>query len=209
LCCGLAFAQPAGTEPKPKAEDYETHGRAGETEIGAEFMIHSFSGQGQMYVVKDYLVVEVALYPPKGNAVRSEGRAFLLRINGRKPIVEVPASLVASAIQHPDWQEAPHVEGGVGSGNTDVIFGRPRPTQVPGGQPPRLPNPPRAPNPDPPGGIEREPRLTAQELIVRTAFPRGEFHGAISGFVYFPYRGKTGAIKSLELLYGETALKLR
>ena len=210
FCATLAFGQAGGTDPKPKAEDYETHGRAGDGEIGAEFMIHSFSGQGQTYIVKDHLVVEVALYPPKGGAVHADAGAFALRINGRRQTIgAVPVSTVVSSLQHPDWQTGPRLEGEAGAGPGGVIFGRPRPTQVPGGQQPRVPAPPRAPDGGPPGGIEPEPRLRADELVVQTALPQGDFRGPVSGFVYFPYRAKTASIKSLELLYRDAALKLR
>ena len=31
--------------------------------LGAEYMVHSFGSNGQMFFTEDYLVVEVALYP--------------------------------------------------------------------------------------------------------------------------------------------------
>jgi len=54
-----------GTTPKPKAENYDAHGKAGELEIVAQFMAHSFSRGKEMYIAGDYLTVEVALYPAK------------------------------------------------------------------------------------------------------------------------------------------------
>jgi hypothetical protein len=218
LCCAsFAFAQ-GGTDPKPKAEDYDVHASSKYVAIGAEFMIHSFSGQGQTYIVKDYLVVEVALYPPKDESVKppkyqsldvNEG-SFALRINGkRQALTPVAPSMVVTALQHPDWQSGPRLEGGGGLGNTGVILGRPAPTQVPGGQQPPQRRIPGAPPPDNPGGIEPEPRVSAPELLVKTALPEGPHRGPVSGFLYFPYRGKTTSIKSLELLYEDTVLKLR
>lgn len=46
-------------------------------------------------------------------------------------------------------------------------------------------------------------------MIVKTAFPEGEFRGAVSGYVYFPFTGKASKIKSVELLYGDARLKLK
>jgi hypothetical protein len=210
LCCAsLALAQ-GGSEPKPKAEDYDVHAQSKYIAIGAEFMIHSFSGQGQTYIAKDFLVVEVALYPPKGQGVNVNEGAFALRINGKKQVlVPVPPSMVASSLQHPEWQTGPRLEAGGGLGNTGVILGRPAPTQVPGGQQPPQSRVPRVPGPDNPGGIEPERRVTAPELLVQTALPEGPHRGPVSGFLYFPYRGKTTSIKSLELLYEDAQLKLR
>ena len=206
----LVFAQAGGTEPKPRAEDYESHGQAGHLAIGAEYTIHSFSGQGKTFFVNDFLVVEVALYPPKGEKVHVNEGAFALRINGKRQVlVPSPPSVVASALQHPDWQPGPRLEGGVGAGPADVIFGRPRSTQVPGGQPPRMPAPPRVPDAEPPGGLAHEPPVKAEELAVGTALPEGDFPGAVSGFLYFAYKGKATSIKSVDLLYEDAVLKLR
>ena len=208
-CASVAFAQ-GGTEPKPKAEDYEVHARGKTVAIGAEYTIHSFSGQGQTFIARDYLVVEVALYPPKGHIIAVNEGEFVLRINGnKKGIAPSPPSMLASSLQHPDWQTGPRLEGSVGAGPADVIFGRPRPSQVPGGEQPRLPTPPRVPDSDPPGGIQPERRARADEVVVQAALPEGNYGGPVSGFLYFPYKGKTTSVRSLELLYDDAVLKLR
>jgi hypothetical protein len=210
LCCAAtAFAQ-GGTEPKPKAEDYDVHAAYRDLSIGAEFMIHSFSGQGQTYVTQDFLVVEVALYPPKGKGVNIDEGAFALRINGKKQLVTAaPPAMVVSSLQHPDWQtgSGPRMEAGGGVGNTGVILGRPTPSTFPGQPVPQSPVPrmPKADN----GGIEPERRVTAEELVVQAALQQGHHNGATSGYLYFPYKGKTASIKSLELLYEDAVLKLR
>ena len=220
--CGasLAFAQ-SGTEPKPKAEDYDVHAKSGEVAIGAELMIHSFSGQGQTYITKDFLVVEVAVYPPQikndknplekkyGNVDVSPG-AFTLRINGKKQaLFPVTPATVATTLQNPEWQSGPRLEAGGGMGNTGVILGRPVPQQVPGGQQPPQRRVPGAPPQDDQSGVTPEPRVTAPELVVQTGLPEGHFRGPVSGFIYFPYRGRTTSIKTLDLLYEDAVLKLR
>jgi hypothetical protein len=208
LCATAAFAQ-SGTEPKSKAEDYEVHSQAKDVAIGAEFMIHSFSGHGTTYVAKDYLVVEVALFPPKGGSVTANAGRFAIRMNGRRLLTPVAPQTVAVSLQHPEWQTGPHLEGGGGLGNTGVILGRPRPSQVPGGQDPRGPTQPRAPGRGNPGDIEPEPRVPAHQLVVETALPEGPFRGPVSGFLYFPYKGRTSSIKTLDLLYDDAVIKLQ
>ena len=59
-----------------------------------------------------------------------------------------------------------------------------------------------------PTGIHKEP-VKADVLVIETALVEGPHHSAISGFLYFPFRGKIGSIKSLELLYRDAVLKLR
>ncbi len=206
MCCaGIAFAQSAGTAPKPKAEDYEEHTQAGPLGLGAEFMVHSFYGQGQTYIVKDYLVVEVALYPEKGKPVHGDPAAFGLRVNGNKrAIASMPPAAVVMALENPQMRSGPHLDAGGGLGG--VIFGRPGQG---GQQGPPMPAPPRAPDANRPPGIDPEERLSPNELLMRTAFPAGDFQGPVSGFIYFPYRGKPSSIKALDLLYGDSVLKLR
>lgn len=207
FCCAAAALAQGGTDPKAKAEDYEVHSRSKDVALGAEYMIHSFSGQGQTYVARDFLVVEVALFPAKGQAIEVNEGSFALRINGRKQAVSpAPPQMVAATLQHPEWRSGPRLEGVGGLGNGGVIFGRPAPPQVPGGREP----PPPLPSPaDNPSGIETGPRVKAHELVVRTALPEGRHRRPVSGFLYFPYKGKTTSIKSLELLYEDAVLQLR
>ncbi|HLK67570.1 MAG TPA: hypothetical protein VKU19_29235 [Bryobacteraceae bacterium] len=208
VCASLALAQ-GGTEPKPKAEDYDVHGQYRDIEIGAEFMIHSVSGQGQTYLTKDFLVVEVALYPPKEKGLTINNGEFALRINGKKQLLGAAApSMVVADLERPEWQSGPRLEAGGGLGNTGVILGRPTPTQIPQGQPPPQSRVPRTPAPDN-GGIEPERRVTPEELVVQAALQEGQHRGAFSGFLYFPFTGKTTSIKTLELLYEDAVLKLR
>ena len=57
-----------GTQTKTSAGEYPVHATSGSLAIGAEYMVHSFGSGEQMYLAENYLVVEVALFPPKGRA---------------------------------------------------------------------------------------------------------------------------------------------
>jgi hypothetical protein len=200
-----------GTEPKPKPEDYEAHGQAQTAAIGAEFMVHSFSGRGMTYLAPDFLVVEVALYPPKGSEIEVQAAAFALRLNGKKiPLMPAGIEMVRASLQHPEWQQGPRLEAGAGIGDSSVILGAPRPAQIPG-QPPRTGQPlPAPPETDPGvGGVPRTPPVTAEELLMQTALPEGKHHLPVSGFLFFPYRGKAGSVKTVELLFEDAVVKLR
>jgi hypothetical protein len=212
LAVSAAFAQ---TTPKAKPEDYPVQAHAmvqgKHVDVGAEFMVHSFSQGEESYIAPDFLVVEVALYPAADDALKVDRSEFKLRINGKKQSLEAqPPQLVASSLTHPEWQNRPRMEGGGGLGGIGVGIGRPRPVDIPG-QPPqpgtRLPNPTPAPRDD--NGVEREPRIKPEELVLRTAFPTGEFRKPTSGFLYFPYKGKIASLKSIELLYADCVVKLR
>jgi len=213
LCCGgLAFGQ--GTEPKPKAEDYEVHAQAKNAAVGAEFTVHSYSRGEQMFIAKDYLVVEVAIFPPKGTTLDIHNSDFSLRINGKKPLLDAqaPARVVAD-MQHPEYKQRGGVitEAGAGIGNTGVTIGGPplNPNPFPGSQPPGTSTYPPVEIPrDNPSGVTKEP-MNPTELLLETALLEGPHHAAFSGFLYFPFRGKAGSIKTLELLYQDAVLKLR
>ena len=62
--CGWLAAQ-SGTPPKHAVQDYPAHTESDKISIGAEYLVHSFSGGGELYIAKDYLVVEVALFLPR------------------------------------------------------------------------------------------------------------------------------------------------
>ncbi len=182
---GAVFAQ--GTTPKAKPEDYPAHAQARSAALGAEFMVHSFSGGEQTYVARGFLVVEVALYPPHGQNVDVHSGNFVMYINGRKQeLLPQPPSLVAASIAHPDWNSTRHVEANAGAGPVSV--GRPMPAQVPHAQ-----------------TTQSKP----EQVLIETALPQGEHHAPVSGFLFFAYSGRVQAIKSLELRYEDAILRLR
>src|SRR3954452_12909193 len=98
LSTALAFAQ--GTTPKPAPTDYDVHGQAGPLDIGAEYMVHSYSSGEQMYLAERYLVVEVALYPVmKNGPVTVDLSRFSLRLNHKTMIPAQPAAQAAASVK--------------------------------------------------------------------------------------------------------------
>ena len=203
ICCAACWAQTFGTAPKQKAEDYEVHDQAGTTGVGAEYMVHSFSSGDQMYLVNGFLVVEVALYPPKGSEVHVARSDFKLRVNGKGVLATEPPQDVVGELMNPSYRSGPRLEGGGGLG--PVIMGTPQPTG-PGNPPVNTPRPPRAPDTS---GVEKQEPESETDLLMRTALPEGDYPGAVSGFLYFPYRTKSKAVKSVELLCYGLSLKLK
>ncbi|MBS1853722.1 MAG: hypothetical protein JST11_00035 [Acidobacteria bacterium] len=201
LTAALAFAD--GTTPKPSPTDYDVHAYAGHFDIGAEYMVHSFSAGEEMFLTERYLVVEVAFYPPlKTDDVTIDLAKFKLRINRKTLISADPPAQAAASLTPSMWdsQQPSRISGGIGAGPVGVGVGQPRP--IPG------PRPPRAPEADPPGGIERKP-VSPEEVLLNTALPGGPHKGPVSGFVYFPFAGKLKSVKSVELVYDSTTLNLK
>jgi len=200
LCftAALAFAQ--GTKPKPAPSDYEVHTMAGPLDLGAEYMVHSYSAGEQMYLAERYLIVEVALYPlMKSDPVSVDLKDFALRVNHNALIPAQPPQQAAASLRHGAYggQGGPRMSGGIGAGPIGIGTGQPR----------RLPAPPRAPDADP-GGISRE-QVTPEEVLLQIALPEGPHKGAVSGFLYFPFTGKSSSIKTVELEYKGLTLKLK
>ena len=208
LVCAAGFAYAQGTTPKPSAADYPVHGE----NVGAEYMVHSFGAGEQMSIAADYLVVEVALFPAKDASVTVDPSRFFLRVNGKKSLLSPqPPSIVATSLTHPEWQaQRPGATADIGAGGVNAGLGYPKQgAPFPGAPQPRLPNPPRAPDSGPPGGIERAVPLKPVDVLTRTTLPEGLHRKPVSGFLFFPYTGRTDSIKSLELYWEGMALKLR
>jgi hypothetical protein len=207
-----AVAAGQGTDPKRKAEDYPAHAAAGAVTVGAEYLIHSFSGQGEMFVARDYLVVEVALFPQPDERLEVNSGHFTLRINGRKRELQPQApGMVAASLKYADWETRPSLQAGAGMGDGGVVLGGPQATERFPGDPraqQRLPRPPQAPEQEDPSGLEKRVPVKPDELAVSAALPEGPARGPVSGFLYFAWKGKPGAIKSLELSYRGAVLKL-
>ena len=211
----LAFALAAraqGTPPKASAAEYPVQAVSGNLAIGAEYLVHSFGSGEQMYLAENYLVVEVALFPPKGKSVTADASRFALRLNGKKTLLYAQSpALVAIHLKQREWETSRGAEADLGVGGVNIGLGHPQQrdpvTGVPTGR--RLPAPPRAPDADVPGGGEARQRERPEELLIRTALPEDPHRGAVSGFLYFPYQGKASGLKSIDLLFQDAVMKLK
>ncbi|MFI5113467.1 MAG: hypothetical protein ACHP9S_11600 [Terriglobales bacterium] len=201
-----------GTQPKASAAEYPVQAESGNLAIGADYMVHSFGAGEQMYLAENYLVVEVALFPPKGESVTADAARFALRVNVKKTLLYAQSpALVASHLNRRDWETTRGVTADLGVGGVDIGLGQPQErdpvTGAPRGR--RLPAPPRAPDTGIPSGVERTQRERPEELLIRTALPEVTLRGAVSGFLYFPYQGKASGLKSIDLLFQDAVMKLK
>jgi|HubBroStandDraft_1064217.scaffolds.fasta_scaffold00725_20 hypothetical protein len=199
---GVLAAQ-YGTTPKASEQDYPVHAKLEKLAIGAEYLVHSFSSGREMFIAKDYLVVEVAFFPAKGDALVVNSGHFSLRVNDRKQAL-APNSpeIVAASLKFPNQSSGLHPTASLGP----LVLGQPAPVErFPGDPNTRTgTTQPRAPGDDS-SGLDKQPAVTAEELVVQAALPDGEHHGPTSGFLYFPYRGKISHIHSLELVFASPA----
>ena len=187
-----------GTSPRTKPADYPVHGHAGGLNIGAEFLYRTVPAGADSIFVKDFLVVELALYGPDNTRVVISPGHFLLRINGSKrPVLPLSAEVVAYHQRwDSDWRGA-----AIETGDSRVVLDRP----VPG---PRFPDDPRHRLPrlprmdtDSRDGAPRRARPEPVEVMKQAALPEEEQRLPVAGCLYFPYDKKTKSIKRLELIY--------
>ena len=207
ISCGWLCAQ---TTTKDTPADYPAHATLGATSVGAEYLVHSIPAGNQTLLTPEYLVFEVAVFPPHGSAVEIAGGTFTLRLNGKKQVLyPVSPGFVAASLKYPDWEIRPNAQVTAGMGDAGVVIGRPpvvgrfpddpRPGQS------RLPRAPKAPVPDDQRGVEHEAPESIDQIIARTALPEGPAAKPVSGYLYFAHKGKAKTVKSLELIYQDKA----
>lgn len=190
---------------------------SGTLTIAAEYLVRGLPAEKQVFFVRDFLVVEVALFPGKGTEATVKNAAFSLRLNNEKiPLQPATPGMVAAAFKYDDWTQRPSLEATAGAGNSGVIIGRPQRSERFPGDPTvgqrRLPNPPRVEDGIDRSGMERVEEKP-EDAAVALALPEETITGPQRGYLYFPYTGKTKSIKKAALLFrgasGEVTLNLK
>jgi hypothetical protein len=200
-------------DPLPAVTDYTINGTAGTLSVGAEYLAHSLSGSGATFVSDDYLVVEVGIYPPRSGSYSVQAGNFTLRINGKTTLLAQAPGKVAASFKYDSWGQRPAFVGTAGVGGGEVIVGRPRQqarfpgdSRDPYSRPATLPRVPTAA-----ANVEKKAVLPEQ-VAVDCALEEGPATAARRGYLYFPWKGKLKALRTVELLYvsadGALTLKL-
>jgi len=178
-----------GTQPRADASKYEVQGALDDLTIGAEYLVHSVPASSGYIIADDYLVVEAALFGPRFATVNLSFTDFELRISSTSSqvgptIIEARSPTFRASFAAP--QRAP---------------GDPN-------RPPQRPAPTRVPTSINNSGIQQEAALPLDQQIDRASLPTGEQKVPVSGALFFPFKGKTTSIKSLEMIYTGPAGKL-
>ncbi len=190
LSSALMLAQ--GTETKRKASEFPVQVKAGSLEIGADFMVRLISYGRESFVSDNFLVVEVALYPEPGTQFEVKLADWTMRVNGKKETLfaQTPQT-VSQFLQYPRWEQPPIAQGGSPADIGERFPGDPRARRYPM---PRVPT-----QPDSGTQPEETKRLSAAEVVAKAALPEGARKTAVSGLLYFPWKGNPMKLKSVEL----------
>jgi hypothetical protein len=202
---------PARTSPS----DYKASVRAGTHTVAADFQAHTVPAPSGSFLVRDYVVLEIAVFPDRKESFVFDTGKFSLRMNGKKSLIlaQTPG-MVAASLKYPSWEQTRGAVATAGVGDAGVILGRDTSARFPGDrrapQPP-IGTPPRIPGPE--SGIEKEPEVPAWDWVTRLAWEDGPVKGPAAGLLYFPYKGNLAKIMTLELILsvpdGEISLRLR
>ncbi len=179
-----------GMPPRATPGDYQAHTQAGSVTLAAEFMGHSIPRPEGPLSTENYVVVETGLFGAAGGKVTLSTDNFSLRVNGKKsPLPSVPYVVVLSSLRDPQWispdeaQSKSKSKGGLSTGGQSDS------------------------GPPPPVHIPIELQRSMSQYVIKSSLPEGERALPVGGLLFFPYRGKTKGIHSLELIYTGSAGK--
>jgi len=180
-----------GLPPRVAPTDYQAQAKAGEVTIAAEFAGHGVPTEQATLSTEDFVVVEAALYGPSGARLQISPDDFSLRINDKKlPLRSQSYVLVLHSLKDPEWVP-PETESAGPKSKTSINGSGKGDSNSP---PPVIHVP-----------IELQ-RAMAQRTQ-KASLPLGDRALPQAGLLFFPYRGKTKNITSLELIYEGAAGK--
>jgi hypothetical protein len=178
-----------GVPPRAAPDDYQAHAAAGKVTVAAEFLGHAVPiPDGPMYNTEDYVAVEAAVFGPAGARLKISSDDFSLRIYAKKakPVPSEPFGAVFKSLKDPEWEDANAPKKDAGASTS--ING--------GGKQSEPPAPVHMPIPL---------RHAMEQRVEKVALPEGDRALPQAGLIFFPFRGKTEKIHSMELIYAGPA----
>jgi len=191
LVASLAAADDSSVSPRPKPADYPIHASAKTAVIAAaivppEQVKKLFSGD----IAKQYVVVEVAVYPENGKTLEVDLFDFELKAGEQILRASAPRDFTTAwpSAKNPSiGNRGPNVTAETGvivDRETDPVTGRPR-TSVGTYQGVAVSNYPR---PDPPSQQPTNSKQSdIEDKIRQMALPEGPAKAPVAGYVYFRY----------------------
>jgi hypothetical protein len=204
LLAGAVFAADAGVPPRLTPKDYAAQGHAGAAKIAASIIpANQVSRMFSPDISKDYIVVEVAIYPENGVPFDVESPDFALRVGQRIGRADLPWDVARWPDSRPPIRRSPvdvtTEVGIVHESDNDSVYGRQHGTATYTGVAVSTPGHDNLPLPPDP---RADPRVISDKLQ-RMALPEGDTKAAIAGYVYFPQYAKHKKSDEIELKYAK------
>jgi hypothetical protein len=204
-------AADTGLPPRASAADYAVHRSVPDAEIAAERLkadrvTKTFSSE----IARDYVVIEVAVYPRNGTIIDVQLSDFALRFAGQQEThPDTPEEASAPLREAPGIKRPVEVTSETGvvvSTQKDPVTGR-RTTDVGTYEATGVAvgNPQSNPLPSPSHGPD--PRVLEDKLQAK-ALAEGKTDKAIAGYLYFPRPPKKPSNNLLELVYSKNSASL-
>jgi hypothetical protein len=198
-----ARAADTGVPPRASAKDYPVQGQAGSAIIATTIVPSTqVSKMFSPDISKQYIVVEVAIYPQTGISFDVQSGDFALRVGQRVGRPDRPID-VAPWPERRDPASRLPVDvttevGIVHESDNDPLYGRHQTTGTYTGVAVSSPRNDIPPPPDP----RLDPRIISDKLQ-RMALAEGDTKDAIAGYLYFPQYGKRKKSDEIELRYAK------
>jgi hypothetical protein len=195
-----AQAADTGVAPRPASTDYPVQARADAATIAAAMLpSNQVSKMFSPEIARQYVVVEIAIYPGSGVPFDVESADFSLRLGERFVRAD-------RAVDVAPWPEARRTPGRLPVSVTtetgveyehdnDPAYGR---RQGVGTYTAVNVEAPGRPDPPPPPRVD--PRIT-YDKIQRMALAEGDTRRAVAGYLYFPQYTKRKKTDAIQLKY--------
>lgn len=178
--------------PRASPADYQARAQAGAFTVAAEFTGHSVATPEAVLSTEDYVAVEVGIFGPPNSRLKLSYQDFALRINGKKtPVPAEEYAAVFQSLKDPNWSPPEQAEEKKSKGGLSTGAGGDGSSS----SPPPIVHVPIA--------LKREMQLRVQ----KAALSEGERRMPEAGLIFFPHRGKTENLRSIELIYNGPAGK--
>lgn len=196
----LAARADNGVPPRPSAKDYAAHGRAGAATIAASIVpAKQVSRMFSPDIAKQYVVVEVAIYPEAGVGFDVQSSDFMLSVGQRFAHADRPMDVAPWPEHYPSHPLPVDVTTDAGivyQHSNDPYFGQRNSVGTYAGVGVGAPG-----QPDPPPPPKVDPRII-YDRVQRYALAEGATTIATAGYLYFPV-GKRKKSDEIELKYAK------
>ena len=205
----LAARADSGVPPRGSAKDYPVQGQADSATIAAAIVpANQVSKMFSSEISKQYVVVEVAIYPEGGVPFDVQSGDFALRVGQRVGRADRPID-VASWPERRDSSRPLPVDvtteaGVIYQRSDDPVYGRRQGVGTYTGV--GVESPGRA-DPPPPPDPRIDPRVI-YDKVQRLALAEGPTKAAIAGYLYFPQHAKRKKSDDIELKYAKDSVAL-
>jgi len=174
----------AGQTPKPA--DYGARIKAAGIEIGAKYLPHGLPSDAPVYAPKNFLVVDVGVFPQAKNGLTISKSQFTLSVDGKMLAAQTPGAGSSRASLNSTSNDS----------DSAVQLGGP-PIPVPSSNKARELE---SSMPRRPISLDTEESATSARSR-KVALPEGSTNKPVSGYLFFRFDGDPNSIRSLELTY--------